>query len=95
MLYRILTEWKLDNINHLHNIVADIFPNGFTVLCAEGFYQGERESVVIFEIATQNEPAIEQLAKDICKANNQECVMIQAIPAMNCLIDKTGKIRSV
>lgn len=97
MLYRIITEFKPETNWHLHNIVAGIFPAGFTVTYGDGIYNGHTEQVTIFEIATpvKEDEKIRRLAHDICAANSQECVMVQKLLCESALIDDVGVIRNI
>ena len=79
MLYRILTENK--NFKEVTGKANGLFPDGFTVLQANGYWHGEREHSLVIEILTQDEKAVEKLAFWIKKHNKQQTVMIQIIHA--------------
>lgn len=95
MLYRIHTENKTDTINALIKLVTDRF-DGFSLSYQVGYWQDKREPSVCFEIDTPaDDVKIDQLCRDICKANDQQCVLLQQIDSQSCTIDRQGGIKCV
>ena len=77
MLYRIFTENK--NLKEIEAIVSKYY-EGFTLLKSEGFWRLQKENSLIIEIVTDDsDKLIEDMAKEIKTANNQEAVLIQKI----------------
>lgn len=63
----------------LCSIVTGKFKS-FTVIKADGYWQGKPESSVIFEIDSDCDVGlVRNLAADIREINQQECVMVQVI----------------
>jgi len=77
MLYRIYTENKSrQTIEQLTNK----YFQGYTLLQGTGHYQGKREPSIILEIVgNEIDRQIEQLARDIKHANNQESILVQKL----------------
>lgn len=79
MLYRILTEHKASTIKKLCSIVAGRFKS-FTVIYGDGYWRGNPEKTVIFEIDSECDTGlVRNLAADIREVNQQECVMVQVV----------------
>lgn len=82
MLYRILTEDK--NYTKIIEIIDQHF-TGYTMYQAKGVYCSTVESSLVIEIDTNNgldrsyERAIKDIAQQIKKLNDQECVLVQKI----------------
>ena len=84
MLYRILTERK--NTKQVEGIVSKYF-TGYTILKADGYWKRERENSLIIEIDTNgggnpktNKVKLNAIADAIKRLNQQQAVLIQAIP---------------
>ena len=77
MLYRILTENK--NYSDVKARASTLFPDGFTIIKAEGHFQGVSEHSLILEIVTDDEDQVRRLAFWVRKHNRQKTVMIQRI----------------
>lgn len=80
MLYRIFTEDKQRLA--IAQIVGRFF-DGFTLIPAEGYWQGEQEQSLIIEIDTTGSTCpvnrINAIASEINELNNQQYCMIQEI----------------
>jgi hypothetical protein len=77
MLYRIYTERK--NEETIEKIVGKYF-EGFSILKSEGFWRLQKEDSLIIEIVAEDtDKLINDLAKEIKVANNQEAILIQKI----------------
>lgn len=82
MIIRITTERK--NVKWLCSILSEHF-TGFTYYNTIGYWQGQREKSVVFEIDMLGspprtlEPNLRMLAAKIKGYNRQECVLIQRI----------------
>jgi len=77
MLYRIFTERK--NEEEIEKIVSKYY-EGFTLIKSEGFWRLIKENSLIIEIVTEDsDKLINDLAKEIKAANNQEAVLVQKI----------------
>lgn len=80
-LYRICTENK--NYSAILDQLDIQFPNGYTIINANGAWQGQREKSLVIEIVA-NSPAtfytpIEKFVYWLKKHNNQQAVMVQTI----------------
>jgi hypothetical protein len=94
MLYRIFTE-NTSQLNAVLDLVNAIF-DGFTWYETHGVYKKQAENSICIEIESHpNDVKIAQLGRDICVANNQQCVLIQQIDTVSALIDQQGKLKSV
>ena len=87
MLYRINTENK--NKQALLNLVSAAV-NGFSTIEQTGYCRGKPQPSICIKIVTTNKPLIDQLCKDICQLNDQNAVLLEAIPAVYGLITKNG-----
>lgn len=79
-LYRICTE----NLNYpdILNYLDKHFPDGYTVIHANGAWQGVREKSLVIEIvsdAPHIESSIGKLLYWLKKRNSQQAVMLQVI----------------
>lgn len=81
-LYRVLTE----NVNYqdILQYLDDHFPDGYTIVQANGAWQGQREKSLIIEILACKltimlQPAIDGLAYWLKKHNKQEAVLVEII----------------
>lgn len=79
-LYRVCTENK--NYENIVNYLDQHFPDGYTIINANGAWQGQREKSLIIEIVS-NKPYAESSIGKLCywlkKYNEQDAVMVQAI----------------
>ena len=84
MLYRIFTEDK--NKKQLEKIISKHF-EGFTLYKTTGFWRLQKEKSLVIEII-EDIPVdrINNLAKDIKKANKQEAVLVQRLQNNNWLV---------
>ncbi len=91
MLYRLFTEARPDYMERIIAIVGSKF-DGFTLLPGLGYYQGKPEPCVIVEIAVPDTDrsnhglVVQALAEEICRVNNQECVLVQKIDTASVMI---------
>jgi len=78
-LYRVCTENK--NYNDVLDYLDQHFPDGYTVLHANGAWQGNREKSLVIEIVRkeQNSIIIEHLAYWLRKHNDQQAVLVQVL----------------
>ncbi len=76
MLYRILTEDK--NRPAIVDIVRKHF-DGFTLIPAIGYWQGQEERSLIIEIDTPTKCAMHIVADEIAYVNKQQAVIMQEI----------------
>lgn len=84
MLYRLFTE---DSPAYRHNVIAIVsrWFDGFTLIPCVGHYKGQPENSVIVEIAVSDRESrnpdriIQDIAAEICRRNDQECVLVQRI----------------
>lgn len=76
-LYRVCTENK--NYNDILDYLDQHFPDGYTVLHANGAWQGKREKSLVIEItsAVVTTSEIEHLAYWLKKHNNQQAILVQ------------------
>jgi hypothetical protein len=88
MLYRIITEDKgIPKLRlEIEQAVSKYF-DGFTVIdSAIGFWRGDRENSVIFEISNEDSTdvskRIHKVASLIKEINKQEAVLVQCIPCV-------------
>lgn len=81
MLYRIYTESNLEFDKTAISFVSDYF-EGFTVIHAKGYWQGQAEDSLIIEIVAtpQDRIRIVQIAQNIKSANGQQAVMLTIQP---------------
>jgi len=86
-LYRICTENK--NYPAILDRLDSQFPDGYTIINANGAWQGVREKSLIIEIVSDS-PSIEsdigRLAYWLRKVNDQDAVMLQVIDIYNQLL---------
>lgn len=78
MLFRIYTEDK--NRPEVERIVTEQF-DGFTLIGAAGYWQGEREQSLIVEIVApiNDAPKVFTVASAIKRANKQQAVLVVAV----------------
>jgi len=76
-LYRICTENK--NYPAILDRLDNQFPDGYTIINANGAWQGQREKSLIIEITCTLSKEIEQFAYWLHKHNKQQAVLIQVI----------------
>jgi hypothetical protein len=87
MLYRIITEDKNPTLLEalLQSHVA-----GYSILHADGFFKGNNqwytEHSVVIELGDCSKQVVHAIAKEIKARNNQEAVLIQAIPTFSELV---------
>ena len=86
MLYRISIEQKSNNMEKLCSLVTGKFKR-FTVMYTNEYYQDKRKPLIVFEIDSDCDIGlVRNLAADIREANQQECVMVQAINSVRYMI---------
>lgn len=78
-LYRLVTEAQ--NVKWLKDEIAARF-GGATIFLADGIWQGGRETALIIEIVSTRADFVREFARDICRYNEQESVLIQEIPCL-------------
>lgn len=87
MLYRLFTENK--NYEQVKKLVSDLF-DGFTIIKADGIWQGESEHSLIIEIEVNSPVAfyrkIESLCYAIKKLNQQDKILVQRIESDSKLV---------
>ncbi|MCK5608859.1 hypothetical protein KAR91_43705 [Candidatus Pacearchaeota archaeon] len=76
-LYRICTENK--NYSAILDRLDSQFPDGYTIINANGAWQGQREKSLIIEIVSEYPNGIGKLAYWLKKYNEQDTVMLQVI----------------
>jgi len=83
-LYRVCTENK--NYNDILDYLDKHFPDGYTVIHANGAWQGQREKSLVIEICYRDRfsehnipPDIESFAYWLKNHNKQQAVMIQVL----------------
>jgi len=76
-LYRVCTENK--NYPDILDYLDEHFPDGYTVIHANGAWQGQREKSLVIEIMTNRNDEIEPLIYWLCKHNEQHAVLTQII----------------
>ena len=77
-LFRIYTENK--NYDATMKLALAYFPKGFTVHKTEGYWDKGHEHSIIIEVAHDNYQHVLDLAWDIGKDNEQESVLVVAMP---------------
>jgi len=86
-LYRVCTENK--NHNEILNYLDKHFPDGYTIIHANGTWQGIQEKSLVIEIMGDENTVgerIDQFAYWLKKQNNQQAIMLQVITNMYCQI---------
>jgi len=86
-LYRICTENK--NYPAILDYLDENFPDGYTVIHANGAWQGKREKSLVIEIVGNigdTNKSIEQFCYWLKKHNDQQAVLIQVIDVDDWLI---------
>lgn len=87
LLYRLFTENR--NYDQIKKLVCNYF-DGFTIIKAEGVWQGESEHSLIIEIEVNSPVAfyrrIETLCFAIKKLNNQDKILVQRIECESKLV---------
>jgi hypothetical protein len=82
-LYRVCTENK--NYPGILNYLDEHFPDGYTVINANGAWQGIREKSLVIEIIGKKDSvdfintSVEHLCYWLKKYNNQQAIMVQSI----------------
>ena len=79
-LYRVCTENK--NYPDILDYLDEHFPDGYTVIHANGAWQGIREKSLVIEIMGEDDPTesiLEQFAYWLKKHNKQQAILIQVI----------------
>lgn len=76
-LYRICTENK--NYPDILDYLDEHFPDGYTIINANGAWQAVREKSLVIEIVNSNDPHIAHLCYWLKKHNNQDAVLVQII----------------
>lgn len=73
-LYKIYTY----NINHVETVklITAWFPEGFTLITGEGYYEGSKEHCLIIDIVTNKYHSVLDLAYAIKKQNKQKSVLV-------------------
>ncbi len=93
MLCRLLTQDGRGYRRQVQQIMADLFPDGFTLLRGTGFWKGGEESSLTAEVAGEPEtigPLIRIAAERIGKANNQDAVLVQTIECNTTFVPTKG-----
>lgn len=74
--YRVYTE----NVNYdgTMMLAREMLPESFTVFKAEGFYKGQGEKSLVFEVVDTDGQQVRDFAYRVKKANRQECVLVTA-----------------
>ena len=80
--YLILTEYK--NPERIKSILNQHFPDGYSMMKALGIWKGKEEDSLSILAANVNPDQVQAAALDIKNANEQEAVMIIALP---CAVD--------
>lgn len=83
-LYRICTENK--NYAAILDRLDSQFPDGYTIINANGAWQGKREKSLIIEIVQKADVNIQHLVYWLKKHNEQNAVMVQVIDIDNWLL---------
>jgi uncharacterized membrane-anchored protein YitT (DUF2179 family) len=83
--FRIYTEDR--NQERIEEILRKSF-EGFTIYKAEGYWRLQKENSLIIEILGESEAIekINQVAREIKEANNQQAVLVQRIKNNNWLV---------
>lgn len=78
-LYRVCTENK--NYNDILDYLDKHFPDGYTVIHANGAWQGKREKSLVIEIVIRHgcQDEIGHLAYWLQKHNKQQAILVQVI----------------
>ena len=76
-LYRICTQ----NLNYaaILDYLDEHFPGGYTILQANGAWQGQREKSLVIEIVQKAGEDIQHLVYWLKKHNKQNAVMVQIV----------------
>ena len=83
-LYRVCTENK--NYPDILDYLDKHFPDGYTVIHANGAWQGQREKSLVIEIAStsfNDNQIVESFGYWLKKHNKQQAVMIQVISGID------------
>ena len=86
-LYRVCTENK--NYQDITKYLDEHFPNGYTIINANGAWQGVREKSLVIEIVgniSDTDDKIQKLAYWLKKYNSQQAVLVQIIDIEDWLI---------
>lgn len=86
MVYRLFTENR--NYDQIKKLVGECF-DGFTIIKADGVWQGESEHSLIIEIDYPHKDSykkIEQLCYAIKKLNQQDKILVQRIESDSKLV---------
>lgn len=83
-LYRVCTENK--NYPDILDYLDEHFPDGYTVIHANGVWQGKREKSLIIEIFGGLGTDIEKLAYWLRKHNQQNAVLVQVLDVADWLL---------
>ena len=86
MLYRIITENKVNSKDVIIHAMAAQGFEGYTMIKARGYWKGVAEKSVIVEVSCSNEDVSSVSLRVIAAARlikeglQQECVLVQEIP---------------
>jgi len=83
-LYRVCTENK--NYNDILDYLDEHFPDGYTIINANGAWQGIREKSLIIEIVDVDIMDVDHLCYWLKKNNKQQAIMVQTLDIVNELI---------
>lgn len=79
-LYRVCTENK--NYQDIANYLDEHFPDGYTIINANGAWQGVREKSLVIEIMGEHDTHANNIGKFaywLKKHNKQQAVMVQIL----------------
>ena len=76
-LYRVCTENK--NYPDILDYLDQNFPDGYTVIHANGAWQGVREKSLVIEVVQKADTNIQHLIYWLKKHNEQKAVLVQVI----------------
>ncbi len=96
MLYRIYTEdIYRDRVERICN---GSFVTGFTLFTADGYYNGNKEKSLVVEYVGESDAEtrtlVDFVAKQICHALKQKCVLVQALKNTSWLVREGGMIEA-
>ena len=77
-MYQIITEDT--HRSRIVRILNRLFPDGYTVFRAIGYWRGHREQSLVIELCGVKARAARTAAKQIKQANHQQAVLLVSIP---------------